>query len=54
MKETILLFHAPEKEQRIKIEMALFPLKVRLRCIKPEDYNQPLGALAGLTEVPPA
>lgn len=53
MKETILLFHAPAKEQRLKIEMALFPLKVRLRYIKLEDYNQPLGALAGLQEVPP-
>lgn len=54
MKETILLFHAPAKEQRLKIEMALFPLKVRLRYIGPEDYNQPLGALAGLKEVPAA
>ena len=26
MKETILLFNAPEKEALLKIEMALFPL----------------------------
>ena len=54
MKETILLFHVPDKEQRLKIEKALFPLRVRLRYIKPEDYNQPLGTLAGIKELPPA
>lgn len=54
MKETILLFHVPDRERRLKIEMALFPLKVRLRYIQPEDYNQPLGSLAGLKEIPAA
>lgn len=54
MKETILLFHVPDRERRLKIEMALFPLKVRLRCIQPEEYNQPLGLLAGLKELPSA
>lgn len=54
MKETILLFHVPDKEQRLKIEKALFPLRVRLRYVKPEDYNQPLGTLAGIKELPPA
>lgn len=54
MKETILLFHVPDKEQRLKIEKALFPLRVRLRYVKPEDYNQPLGVLAGIKELPSA
>lgn len=54
MKETILLFHVPDKERRLKIEMALFPLKVRLRYVRPEDYSQPLGVLAGLKDLPPA
>ena len=54
MKETILLFNPPAKDELIKIEMALFPLHVRLRRIQPEDYNQPLGALAGVKDIPPA
>ena len=51
MKETILLFQIPEKEKRLKIEMALFPLHIRLKYIKPEEYSQPLGALAGLKDI---
>ena len=54
MKETILLFHAPEKEQLLKIEMALFPLHVRLKRISPENYGHPLGYLAGVPDVEPA
>lgn len=54
MKETILLFHVPDKKQRLKIEKALFPLKVRLRYVNPADYDQPLGALAGIKELPSA
>ena len=29
MKETILLFNPPEKDRLLKLEMALFPLRVR-------------------------
>lgn len=54
MKETILLFHPPEKSQLLKIEMALFPLHVRLKRILPEDYHQPLGVLAGLKDQKPS
>ncbi|CUX20271.1 DUF3783 domain-containing protein [Clostridium sp. C105KSO13] len=54
MKETILLFHIPEKEKRLKIEMALFPLHVRLKYIMQEDYHQPLGVLAGIKDAVPA
>ncbi len=52
MKETILLFNLPDKNTRRKLELALFPLKMRIRCIPKEQYCQPLGALAGITEVP--
>ena len=48
MKETILLFHVPDKEKLLKIEMALFPLHVRLKHVKEEEYHQPLGVLAGI------
>ena len=54
MKETILLFHPPAREELLKIEMALFPLHIRLRRIRPEDYNQPLGVLAGVKDLSPA
>ena len=53
MKETILLFNPPEKEKLLKIEMALFPLHVRLKKISPEQYNQPLGVLAGIKVMTP-
>ena len=53
MKETILLFNLADKQTRRKVELALFPLKLRLRYIPKDQYNQPLGALAGLGDVPP-
>ena len=53
MKETILLFNLTNKQTRRKVELALFPLKLRLRYIPKDQYSQPLGALAGLGDVPP-
>lgn len=54
MRETILLFNAPEKAELLKIEMALFPLRIRLKRVKKEEYNQPLGHLAGVKDIDPA
>lgn len=54
MKETILLFNPPEKDRLLKLEMALFPLHVRLKKVAPSEYNQPLGVLAGIKEMTPA
>lgn len=54
MKETILLFNLPDKKSRLAIEKALFPLKVCLRAVSKENYNQPLGVLAGIKEIPAA
>lgn len=54
MKETILLFNAPDKSELLKIEMALFPLHVRLKIIRKEDYSQPLGVLAGIKDIEPS
>ena len=39
MKETILLFNAPAKEDLLKIEMALFPLHIRLKKISRKDME---------------
>lgn len=52
MRETILIFNLTDKSTRLQIEKALFPLKLRLRYVSKENYNQPLGALAGLKELP--
>lgn len=54
MKETILLFNPPEKENLLKIETALFPLRIRMRRIPPENYNHPLGFLAGIPDFKPS
>lgn len=54
MKETILLFNPPAKEELLKIETALFPLRIRLKKVTREDYNQPLGVLADLKDMEPA
>lgn len=54
MRETILLFNAPEKENLLKIESALFPLHIRLKRIPKNDYNQTLGFLAGIKDIQPA
>lgn len=54
MKETILLFNPPDKEKLLRIEMALFPLHIRLKRVLPEDYSQPLGLLAGMKDIAPA
>ena len=51
MKEMILLFNPPAKEQLLKIRSALLPLHIRIQLIKPEQYNQPLGYLAGMKDM---
>lgn len=51
MKEMILLFNPPAKEQLLKIRSALLPLHIRIQLIKPEQYNQPLGYLAGMKDI---
>lgn len=53
MKESILLFHAPEKKELLKIQKALFPLHIRVRTISKEQYQQPIGLLAGMKDLTP-
>lgn len=54
MREMILLFHLPDRAKRRMVEMALLPLKVRLKYVSYEEYNQPLGVLAGSKDLPAA
>ena len=53
MNETLLLFHAPSRPELLKIQRALLPLHIRLRCISQKDYLQPLGFLAGMKNFSP-
>ena len=53
MKETILLFNANNKAVNLKIQKALFPLKIRLKKVDKTAYNQPLGYLAGIDKIAP-
>ena len=53
MKESILLFHAPEKKELLKIQKALLPLHIRVRTISREQYCQSLGFLAGMKDFSP-
>lgn len=53
MKESILLFHAPEKKELLKIQKALLPLHIRVRTISREQYRQPIGLLAGMKDLTP-
>ncbi len=48
MKPIILLYHLPEGEKLAKIKRALFPLGMRLRAVKKEEYLEPVGYLAGV------
>ena len=47
MKPIILLYHLPEGERLAKIKRALFPLGMKLRAVKKEEYLEPVGYLAG-------
>ncbi len=51
MKETILLFNVPERDKRLKIERALFPLRFRIKYIAKEDYLKPLGSFFNLKDI---
>lgn len=53
MNETLLLFHTPSRPELLKIQRALLPLHIRLRCISQKDYLQPLGFLAGMKNFSP-
>ena len=51
MKETVMIFNPPARDRLLKIEMALFPAKVRMLRFEAKDYEQTLGTLAGLGDV---
>ncbi|MCI8495822.1 MAG: DUF3783 domain-containing protein [Lachnospiraceae bacterium] len=53
MRETILLFHFTDTDQRNRLVRALFPLRMKIKEISREDYGNPVGYLAGNKELVP-
>lgn len=48
MKPTVLLYNFNNDERRRKITLALMPLGYKLKRVSKEEYNQPLGYMAGI------
>ena len=43
----MLLMYNLENEKGVRLRMICLKLKIRARSVKPEEYGQPVGALAG-------
>lgn len=43
----MLLMYNLENEKGVRLRMICLKLKIRARGVKPEEYGQPVGALAG-------
>ena len=52
MKEQILLFHFQEDARRSAVRKALLPLHIACKEIPQEQWEVPIGALAGLAAQP--
>ncbi len=50
--ETALLYNLEGSQEGRKLKLLLLQMKVRIRVIDPAQYLQPLGALAGIREIP--
>ncbi|WP_099469426.1 DUF3783 domain-containing protein [Konateibacter massiliensis] len=48
MKPTVLLYNFNDTERNRKITLALMPLGFRLKKVMKENYNQPIGYIAGV------
>lgn len=47
MKETILLINFNDTARRNQVKRALMPLRLRLKSVGPDQYDLPVGVLAG-------
>ena len=47
MKETILLINFNDTVRRNQVKRALMPLRLRLKSVGPDQYDLPVGVLAG-------
>lgn len=49
----VLLFYNLDNETGRRIKLLCLRLKIKIRMISPEQYNQPLGALFGMEGIEP-
>lgn len=50
MRETVLLFHFDDSNQKRELQMLLLSMKIKTKSIEKKDYHKPLGVLAGVLE----
>lgn len=48
MKPSVLLYNFKDSVRNRKITLALMPLGLRLKKVEKENYNQPIGYIAGV------
>ncbi len=53
MREIALFYNFSEDRLR-KAKFALMPLKITVKSVDKEDFNQPVGYLAGIKDIAPA
>lgn len=53
MREIALFYNFSEDRLR-KARLALMPLKIAVKSVSKEDFNQPVGYLVGIKEIEPA
>ena len=53
MKELAMFYNFSDERLR-KAKFALMPLKIQVKKVEKEDFNQPIGYLAGIKGVEPA
>ena len=53
MKELAMFYNFSDERLR-KAKFALMPLKIQVKKVEKEDFNQPIGYLAGIEGVEPA
>ena len=49
----LALFYNFSDERLRKAKFALMPLKIRVKKVEKEDFNQPIGFLAGIKDIKP-
>ena len=53
MKELAMFYNFSDERFR-KAKFALMPLKIQVKKVEKEDFNQPIGFLAGIKGIEPA
>lgn len=54
MTPQVLIYNVTDPLRRKRLKMLLLGMKIRAKAISADLYGQPIGALAGLKDLPPA